>query len=203
MRRGLLILGALGMVALAVGWNALFLGPRARQRSEVAEQVATARSQGETLRASLAQLRALSADELEDELARVGRLVPAEPDLDGLIRTMNDLAAKAQVEWSSLVPAPPVPGPAGGPATIGLSIKVDGTFFQVLDYLKGLENLERLVVVDAIDLAAGGGTGGAPKLSVNLRARTFAASAGASAPAPATIAAPAPVPAVPAPAGGH
>lgn len=178
MRRGVLVLAVLGMVGLALGWNALFLSPRARQRSEVRKQVATARSQGEALRADLAQLGRLSADEkaLESELVRLGHLIPAEPDLDGFIRTMDDVAAKSQVDWSSLVPAPPLPGPAGGPATIGLSIKVEGTFFQVLDYLNRLENLDRLVVVDSMELGAAGNTGGAPKLSVSLRARTFAAS---------------------------
>lgn len=192
MKRGLLVLAALGAVALAIGWNAFFFGPQGRQRTDVGERLATARSQEDALRATLAQLTRLSSGTSKEDLARLHRLVPAEPDLDGFIRTMNDVAAKAQVDWSSLVPSPPVPGPAGGPAAIGLTIQVRGTFFQILDYLKRLESLERLVVIDGIDLSSAGESGGTPKLAVNLRGRTFASGVGLAAGS-----------ALPLPTGGH
>jgi Tfp pilus assembly protein PilO len=200
MKRGVLALAALGLVALAIGWNALFLGPQARQRSDVHEQLASAQSQEDSLRATLAQLDRLSSGTSREDLARLDRLIPAEPDLDGFILTMNDVAAKSQVEWSSLVPAPPVPGPGGGPAVIGITIQVKGTFFQILDYLKRLETLERLVVIDAVDVASAGEGGATPQLAVNLRGRTFAATAGTTVPGGTPVP---PAPTLAAPAGGH
>ena len=66
-------------------------------------------------------------------------------------------------------------------------MQIDGGFFEVLDYLNRLEDLERLVLVDSINVSSrrrasdgagttGGGptsTGGAPDLSVTLTGRMF------------------------------
>lgn len=178
MKRGVLALAVLALVGVAMLGKSMLLAPRLAARAEAREQVEAARQEEAVLQANLAQLRTLAADPATGaEAARLGKLIPPDADLAGFIRTMDGVAAASKVDWSSLVPAPPVPGAAGGPATIGLTISVNGTFFQILDYLKRLETLERLVVIDAVDLAAGG-TGGTPTLAVNVRARTFAASAG-------------------------
>lgn len=181
MKRGMIALPILGLVIVTMAGNALLLSPQSRERARVREEVATARQEEAMLQASLTELRRLEAEGTtrEAELARFGQLVPDTPDLAGFIRTMNDVAAKAQVDWSSLAPSSPVMGVGGAPTTIRLSIQVGGTFFQILDYLKRLENIDRLVVVDSLDVSSSGaGAGGTPKLSVNVQARTFAASGG-------------------------
>ena len=185
MKRGVIALAALALVGLVLAGNALVLSPRMRARAEARDQVATARQEEAALRATLAELQKLASDTTtEAELARLGTLIPSEPDLAGFIRTMNDLAAAARVDWSSLTPAPAVANAAGGPVTIPITVDVEGTFFQVLDYLKRLEDLERLVVVDALDVAASGAMEGTAKRAVNLRGRTVAASAGPAGGAP-------------------
>lgn len=176
MKRPLITLMLLAAFALIFGWNAVLLAPRESEANDVREEVAAAKAEEQALRASLAELRRLAGDSeaREDQLARFTRLIPPEPDLAGFIRTMNDVATSSQVDWSSLTPAAPTTGVGGAPATVGLSIKVDGTFFQLLDYLRRIENLERLVVIDAVDMAAVPATGGPSKLTLNLQGRTFA-----------------------------
>ena len=179
MKRAVIAFGVLVVVVVAMAANALVLSPRSKERADLRQRVEQARQEEASLQANLAELRRLAADGTtrEAELARLGKLVPDTPDIAGFIRTMNDVAAEAQVDFSSLVPSTPEESLTGGPATLKLNVHVAGTFFQILDYLKRVENLDRLVVIDAIDLASAGGTGGTPKLSVNIRGRTFSASA--------------------------
>lgn len=192
MKRGVLILGILGALALTLGWNTFLRAPKANERADLQEQVKSAQAEAEALQATLTRLQKLARniEANQAEFARLGHLVPDTPDMAGFIRAMNDIAAQSQVDWASLVPSTPVPGVAGGPYSIGLSISIRGTFFQVLDYLKRLETLERLVVVDSVNLGSGGGSGGAPILAVGLEARTFAATGDPAVVPGATTAAP-------------
>jgi type IV pilus assembly protein PilO len=186
--RAVIALALLGSLVLLYGWNSVFLAPRSKARAQVQKDLAASRRQEEDLRQSLAELRKLATNTQvrEAELAHLGRLVPADPDVAGAITALNETANQAQVAWSSFVPAPPAPSP-GGAVTVGITMKVAGTFPQIFDYLRRLETLDRLVVVDALTLSAGGTTGGSPQLTSDIKARMFAAGTGAPMP-PATVA---------------
>ena len=126
----------------------------------------------------------------EAELARLGRLIPADADVAGAILLLNDRAAQAQVQWSSFVPTPPGPGTAGDPLAMGVSMKVTGTFPQVFDYLSRLETLDRLVVVDSIQLTGSPVQNGPPRIDADIKARMFAAGTGTATPARTAASAP-------------
>ena len=67
-------------------------------------------------------------------------------------------------------------------------MQVSGTFQQVFDYLRRLELLDRLVVVDSLQLSAGAAEGAGPsRLEADIKARIF--STGTAAPVAATAAA--------------
>lgn len=177
--------GNAAVIALAVmmsfvvlyGWNSIFLKPKAEAKAEVAKELAAARQQEEQLRRNLADLRKLASDSQarEAELGRLGRLIPADPDVAGAIDTLDDLAREAQVGWSSFVPSPPAPS-AGGPISISIKMQVSGTFQQIFDYLRRLEQLDRLVVVDSLQLNAAAGGSGPPMIEASISARMFSAS---------------------------
>ncbi len=118
--------------------------------------------------------------------------VPSTPDLGEFILQANDIATASGIDWLSISPSPPAATGGGGPtSTIAVSIQIQGGFFEVLDYLNRLEDLERLVIVDTINISAaaptrgpaapgpagsiGGSTdsSGAPDLSVTLTGRMF------------------------------
>lgn len=187
--KAVIALAVMGALVVLYGWNSLFLASKGKAKSAVQKEIAAAKTAEQGLRANLAQLRQLAGDtrSREAELARLGRLIPAEADVAGAILALDATAKEAQVAWSTLTPAPPAAGAAGGPATLGLTIKVGGTFHQILDYLRRLESLDRLVVVDSVALAGGSSTtNGSPTLEADLKARMFAAKGPA---APATAAA--------------
>ena len=194
--RAVIALAVMGAVVAAYGWNSMFLGPRNRARATVQQDLSAARQQEQDLRSNMAQLRKLAADTKgrEAELASLGRLVPTDADMDGAILALDDAAKQAQVNMATFIPSPPAAGSAGGPATMGLAMTIEGTFGQLFDYLRRLETLDRLVVIDSLQLSSGGNgaasPGAPPKLSAQIKARLFAAT-GPAAPA-APVAAPAP-----------
>jgi Tfp pilus assembly protein PilO len=183
--RILAALGLVGALGIAYGWNSMVLGPKSRQRAAVQKELATARQHEQDLRNQLSQLKKVAADtqSREAEMVRIGRLVPTEPDVGGAILALNDTANQAQVAWSSFVPTPATPGAGGVPATLGVGMQIAGTFGQVFDYLARLETLDRLVVVDSIQLSGAPLPTGQMRIDADIKARMFAAGTGVVAPA--------------------
>src|SRR6185295_11543358 len=99
----------MGGVIVLYGWNSFFLAPKAKAKSEVTKELAASKKQEDDLRRNLADLKKLANDSRarEAELTRLGRLIPADPDVAGAILTLNEVAHQAQVAWSSFVPSPP------------------------------------------------------------------------------------------------
>jgi type IV pilus assembly protein PilO len=193
--RAVTALAVMGAVVALYGWNSVFLGPKNTARAAVSKELSAARQTELDLRANMAQLRKLAADtrSREAELANLGRLIPADADIDGAILALDDAAKQAQVSMATFIPSPPAVGAAGAPATVGLSMTIDGTFDQIFDYLRRVETLDRLVVIDSLQLAGGGNGAGSPgagpqKLSAQIKARLFSAT-GPAAPVVAAAAA--------------
>jgi Tfp pilus assembly protein PilO len=174
--KAVIALAVMGAIVVVYGWNSVFLSSKSKAKSAVQKEIAAAKTAEQGLRSNLAQLRKLAADtqSREAELARLDRLIPAEADVAGAILTIDATAKEAQVGWSTFTPAPLAAGTAGGPPTLGLTIRVGGTFHQILDYLGRLESLDRLVVVDSLSLTAGSTTDGSAGLEADLKARMFA-----------------------------
>ena len=128
--------------------------------------------------------------------------VPDSPDLAQFILDANDAATASGVDFLSISPTPPTAGvDPTQPASVNLAIDVDGGYFQVLDYLNRVDDMDRIVVVDSLDLAPQGEEGSSTGLSVSLSARMFTTATPAglpgAAPAPATQASTAGTPATP------
>ena len=183
--RAVMALAVMCALVLLYGLNNFFLAPKARAKAEVTKELAASRAQEEELRRNLAELKKLANDTKarEAELSRLGRLVPNDADVAGAILALNETAHLAQVAWSSFVPSPPSAA-AGGASSTSIGMKVAGTFGQIFDYLRRLEQLDRLVVVDGIQLTAGAGGTGSPQLDADIKARMF--SAGTASPVAAT-----------------
>ena len=177
----LIVMGAL---VLLYGWNSLFVAPKAKAKGEIAKEVAASHKQEEDLRRNLAELKKLANDTKarEAELTRLGRLIPADPDVAGAILTLNETANQAQVAWSSFIPS--APSAAAGASSVSITMKVSGSFVQIFDYLRRLELLDRLVVVDTVQLGAGASGTGPRTIDAEIKARMF--SVGSASPSAAT-----------------
>lgn len=201
MNRRAVIVGAIVTLVAVVVWYLMIFSPKGKDISEVEDETEGLRRQQQGLEAELAQLEEIEKNgpEVEAELARLADAVPATPDLASFILGANEIAVESGITWLSVAPVEPAAA-VGTYATVTMTIQIEGGFFQVLDYLNRLEDLERLVVVDSIDIGtgteAGEGTtattsefdgfddfdtGGAPDLSVTLSARMFTLATGGTA----------------------
>ncbi|MGZ4689343.1 MAG: type 4a pilus biogenesis protein PilO [Acidimicrobiia bacterium] len=194
MKRGLLIGIIAGGLVLILLWYFVLFAPTSSDLKDTRSQVASTQSQNQELQNTIRQLKELSQNATQQAatLRTLRAAIPPSPDLGEFILQANDIAAAAGIDFLSIAPNPPVASVGGSNSTIALTIQIDGGFSSVLDYLNRLEDLERLVLVDTINITSNSGTsstgggstsgasassdstsGGPPDLSVTLTGRMF------------------------------
>ena len=180
MKRNAVIGMAAVLLAVIVAWYLVIYSPKSDDLDQA--KTATAAEQKKTgdLRFELSRLQsqAKNASQQQALLGRLDQAIPAQPDEAEFILQANSIAAESGIDFLSIAPTPPAA--SGTTTTIGLTLSIEGSFFQVKEYLTKLEALERLVIVDGINMSAGSsdGTGGdGVTLSVTLQARMFTTAA--------------------------
>jgi type IV pilus assembly protein PilO len=193
MKRNVVLAGAAILLVIVVGWYFVVYSPvgddlKSAQATTTAEQ---AKTQG--LEADLHRLTAQKKQSTEQEalLHKFDRAIPEQPDLASFILAANRIATEAGIDFLSIAPSPPAAG--GTSSVIALSISVQGSFFQVENYLTRMADLDRLVIIDTLNISAGGGsssgaaaTTDATLLSVSITGRMFTRAAATSAAGTAT-----------------
>ncbi len=199
MKRNHLLIGGAALLAIVLLWWFVLYAPLGDDLSSAQTQRASEESKTDSLRADLSRLQGQQKNGTQQQalLRKLDAAVPEQPDLAEFIIQANEIADQSGIAFLSIAPAPPVAG-TGGASVIGLTISIQGSFFQLQDYLRLLEKLERLVIVDGITISAsdsstgstGSTTGGSTSssgagstLGVTLTARMFtrAAPAGGTA----------------------
>lgn len=186
MKRNFLIIGAVAVVAVIALWWVFLYSPLNDDLSSAQAETASAQKQTQDLQTTLAQLESAKKNLPEKQalLNKLDQAVPKTPDLAEFIIQANDIADQAGIDFLSISPGQPTAG-STGVSTISLTITLNGSFFQLQDYLQSLENLSRLVVVDSINVSAGatsssgstgsttGSSSGSGALGVTLTGRMF------------------------------
>jgi Tfp pilus assembly protein PilO len=184
-----------GAILLVIVWYFLLFAPTSSDLNDTRDEVAAAERQKQELENSIRRLEELSANQTQQEadLRALNAAIPPTPDLGAFILQANEIASASGIDWLSISPTPPVANTSGANSTIALSMQIEGGFFQLLDYLNRMEDLDRLVIIDSISVSAGSesagegtgstsggtdgtfssGSGGAPTLSVTLSGRMF------------------------------
>lgn len=164
------------VVLLAAGWF-LLISP---QRSEAAALRTEAESQESAnagLRNQLAVLKrqAEGLPAQEARLAEFAVQIPADPALPTLIRQLTVAAETSGVHLNSVTPGAPAlatstaasgsatgtsaaaaaAAPSGQLAYLPLTIDVDGSFYQLSAFLRELEILQRVFLVEGFTVAPG------------------------------------------------
>lgn len=179
-----------GVLVLALWWTVL-LKPTRAKASKVRSDTAVEQQKLDPLQTQLvkAQHDAAHAAEFKAELDSLQKAMPGSPALATFIRDANAIASATGVSWESVTHGQPTLG-VGGVISISLGIQVKGTYEQVVEYLTRLAALQRLVVVDGVQLStaastgattgssasSGGSTGpfsGGSQLSATITARMF------------------------------
>ncbi len=182
MKRNVLIGGAIAFVIVILAWYFVIYSPAGDDLS--AAEASTAAEAGTTqdLENTLARLAAQSKNSTRQEalLRKFDQAIPEKSNLAEFIIQLNELQSSSGIEFQSVAPSPPAAG--GSTSVIALNINITGSFFQVKNYLSELERLERLVIIDGVNIAAGGESTDTIGLTVTLTGRMFTRAAPASAP---------------------
>jgi Tfp pilus assembly protein PilO len=169
------LLAFLAALLLAIGWWFFFISPRNADIADANDELDAVRAQEQTLRVQIAQLQEIQADELLylDAITQLEALIPQRPLLDQFIEEIDTLAAASGIELRSLAPSIPVPAEESQLRLINVSAQIEGEFFDVLGFLFGLNDMERLVRVDGVALTSTVDDEGATILNVTLEMRLF------------------------------
>lgn len=151
--RNILILGLLVVLLLVVGYYFLFLGPLLDRLGERSEERSAKEAQLANLRQEVAELEAVrrNAPETERQLLELSKRVPTQPEIPTLVVQMEDVADAAGVTQLSIEPGTPGPPPGGGDySVVPVTMSFEGTYEQLVDFLRRTGQLARLVTVNGV-----------------------------------------------------
>jgi Tfp pilus assembly protein PilO len=128
------------------------------------------------LRVQVRQLEEIRDREVE-YLAALGQLeslIPERPLLDEFIEAIFALTNDTGVELQALSPSlPAVAGDDSDLREIAISAQIEGEFFEILGFLFGLNEMDRLVRVDGISASSSVDESGVTVLAVGVQMRLF------------------------------
>jgi type IV pilus assembly protein PilO len=151
--RNILVLVLLVLLLLVVGYYFLFLGPLLDRLGERSEERSAKEAQLANLRQEVAELEAVqrSAPETERQLLELSKRVPTQPEIPTLVVQMEDVADAAGVTQLSIQPGTPGPPPGGSDySVVPVTMSFEGTYEQLVDFLRRTRQLARLVTVNGV-----------------------------------------------------
>ena len=155
MSRRNLLFGVLGLVLVTAVWFVLFINPKRGEISDIDTEIETAQVTAQGTRSEIAALRDIRDSELTYQVANAEllRSIPQNPELATFIDALNSLAEDTNVDIANL--SQPAPGIVEGQPFQPLTFTLDaqGQFFEMLGFLYGLQDMERLVKVDSLTMS--------------------------------------------------
>jgi len=144
---------ALGALLATAAWWFLLIGPRNSSIADLHDERFVAVDSEQRLRVQIRQLQDIRDREVE-YIAAVGQLdalIPDRPLLENFIEQIYALAGDTGVDLQTLSPSVPAAATIDSELReIAISAQVEGEFFEILGFLFGLSDMERLVRVDAV-----------------------------------------------------
>ena len=135
---------ALGAILLVVVFWLLLWSPQQDELQQVRDDTEAARDQQQALVADRDRLRAVreEAPEVEAELAAASAVVPSEPALPSALRQLQQAADDSGALLQAVSPSRPsqIEEADLGVSSIELNIQVEGGYFQLVDFLRRIED---------------------------------------------------------------
>ena len=170
--RNLLVLGAVVLVVLAVGFYLLLLGPLLENLDQQAEAREERRATLQDLEEDVARLEEVqrNSPELQRQLLELNKRIPDQPEFDTLVVQIADIAEASEVTQTEVVRGDPVPPEGGGDFTVQpITMSFEGTFEELQVFLTRVDDLVRLVTVNEVRYEISEeGTTAAPDIEQNL-----------------------------------
>ena len=170
--RNLLVIGAVGLVALAVGFYVLLLGPLLENLDQQAEAREEREARLQELQEEVARLEEVrrNSPELQRQLLELNKRIPTQPEFETLVVQIEEIASAAEVTQTEVVRGDPEPPEGGGDFTVQpITMSFEGTYEELQDFLTRANNLARLMAVNEVNYEVSGeGTTAAPDIEQNL-----------------------------------
>jgi Tfp pilus assembly protein PilO len=161
MTRKILAIAALFFMLVTALWYFFLLSPRNSKIADLDDQLQTAIAEGAALRAAAVALRDVQENDVAF-LAAIGQMetgIPEEAELAVFIEEVTALAAETGIVLQSFAPSEPAAAADLPLYEITMTLSLEGEYFDLLGFLFGLDDMERIVVVEALSITAGGDTG--------------------------------------------
>lgn len=144
MKRVTLVLTGLGLVLLLVVWYLLVWTPRAEAITAAEASIADVQAQQATARTRIVALEGVreQAPQLQADLAAAESLLPRDTALPSALRQLQQAADDSNATLVSVSPARPEPVEGADPQLyqLPLTLELRGTYFQIVDVLRRLED---------------------------------------------------------------
>jgi Tfp pilus assembly protein PilO len=170
------VLVALIVLIITGAWWMFLISPRNADIDRLNNERDAAAGTEVTLRGQIQRLEEVRDSEVRylSALGTLEALIPERPELETFIEEVYALANDTGVELQTLAPSLPIqPEPASDLREITVSASIEGEFFEVLGFLFGISDMERLVRVDSMSAASSQTESGATILAVSLELNLF------------------------------
>jgi len=169
------VLALLAGILVTAAWWMFLISPRNGRIADYQDDLVVAQDTEQRLRVQIRQLEEIRDREVEylAALSQLESLIPDRPLLDEFIEQIFALTNDTGVELLSLAPALPVALDEGSDLReIVISAQIQGEFFEILGFLFGLNEMDRLVRVDGISMSSSE-VEGETTLSMGIEMRLF------------------------------
>ena len=168
----MILLGVLGLVVLIVAFYLLLLGPLLENLGQQADARDQRQATLAELRAEVARLEEVrrSSPELQRQLLELNKRIPTQPEVETLVVQIEDIAQAAGVTQTQIVRGDPAPPGGGGDFTVQpITMSFEGTYEELLEFLRLADDLVRLMTVSNVAYqVTEEGTTAAPDVEQNL-----------------------------------
>ena len=175
MKRTGLILGVLAVLLVSALWWFFVISPTNTKIADSRDQLQSAEDNEVLLLTQLSRLKKIQENELtyRSAIGALDAAIPPTPQMPALIDALTELANDSSVEWESGTYGNPVEVEGEDYFEIPVNLTVQGQFFEVLGYLYGIADLERIVRIDAVSLSPTIDEDGFTVEDVSISAVTF------------------------------
>jgi len=177
MRKAGVVFGVLGILLVTALWYMFAMRPINENITDTEAQIQTEQDNEVLLRTRLASLKKIQDNELS-YLSAIGAMdaqIPSTPQMPALIDDLDVLADETGVDWLGSTIGDPTVIEGQDYFEIPISIRIQGQFFEVLGYLYGMADLERLVRIDNVAVSPTD-IDGFTMLDVTIGAKAFTTS---------------------------
>jgi type IV pilus assembly protein PilO len=152
--RNLIILGVLVIVLAIVAYYFLLLNPLLQRLDEQAQARESKQSQLEQVQQQVNELEEVKrqSPDIERQLLELSKRIPAQPQIPTFVVQVQEIAGSSGVTQLSVDPEPSTAPEGGGDyRVVPVTMRFNGTYDEMQDFLLRTRNLARLVAVTNVD----------------------------------------------------